>query len=210
MVFLVTGTGTGVGKTFWTASAVSYLEKLGINVLAFKPVETGCNPECADAKILSEASGVYLEPVYSFKLPLAPAVAGELEGVNISKESLLERIQDLKEKCDLLFIEGAGGLLVPITWSFNFLNLAKEIRCEVIVVALNKLGVINHTLLTVKCCQAEGVKVRGVILNTVEAYDESVKTNFSALKKLLPSIPVTLFQNGVIERVLKDLDLIRN
>lgn len=195
-MFLVTGTDTGVGKTFVTSSLISFLNRKGVKAVAYKIVETGCNPSCEDAEKLSEASGQKLFPVYVFKNPLAPAAASDIEGVEISIDKIVSKIKEISQKYDIAFFEGAGGIMVPITWDFNFLDLAKLLDMEVIVVALNKLGVLNHTLLTVKVCQVENVKVRGVILNTMGKFDESVETNLHSLKKLLPNIPVVPFKNS--------------
>jgi dethiobiotin synthase len=194
-MFLVTGTDTGVGKTFVTSSLVSFLREKNINAVAYKIVETGCGPDCEDAKKLSEASRQDLLPIYAFKNPLAPAVAADIEGVKISVDKIVGKAREISEKYDIVFFEGAGGILVPITWSFTFLDLAKTLNTEVIIVALNKLGVLNHTLLTVKACQVEGVKVRGIVLNMIGEFDESVKTNLHSLKKLLPDISVVPFRN---------------
>jgi len=93
-MLFITGTDTGVGKTFFASSLVRALRSLGVEAVGFKPVETGCSPRCADARALGEASGVYLEPVYSFKTPVAPSVASELEGVKIEPERIKERIRE--------------------------------------------------------------------------------------------------------------------
>ena len=191
-MLFITGTDTGVGKTFFSVSLIRALRDLGIEAVGFKPVETGCQPYCRDARLLSEASGIYLEPVYSFKTPVAPSVAADIEGVKVSTEQIKERISELSELYPFLVIEGAGGIMVPITWSYLYLDLVRELSLPVIVVALNKLGVINHTLLTVKACKSEGVNVRGVVLNSFKEEDESFKSNYDSLKKLL-DVPVYPF-----------------
>ena len=191
-MILVTGTDTGVGKTFVTVSLLSALRKAGVKACAFKLVETGCNPICEDARKLSEACDAEHPPVYSFKEPLAPAVAGELEGKEVSPERIKRAVSELAKGFEVSLFEGAGGLLVPITWNYTFLDLAKELSMDVVVVALNKLGVINHTLLTIRACECAGVRVKGVVLNTVKRFDESVETNHYSLRRLLP-VPVYLF-----------------
>ncbi|MEO2082770.1 MAG: dethiobiotin synthase, partial [Desulfurobacteriaceae bacterium] len=111
------------------------------------------------------------------------------------------------DRFEILFVEGAGGLMVPITWDFNYLDLAKAVSAEVIVVALNRLGVINHTLLTVKMCELSGVKVKGVVLNSFKDFDESFETNLDSLSRLL-DVPVSpFFSKADISKVLKDLSI---
>ncbi len=190
-MILVTGTDTGVGKTYVTASVVRTLRRKGINACGFKVVETGCSPVCEDAETLSKASGVELKPVYALKQPLAPVVAADIENVTVDPTEIEKRIKELEERFDLLFVEGAGGLLVPITWEYTFLDLAKRLNMKVIVVALNKLGVINHTLLTVRTCQQFNIEVKLVILNNLKEFDKSTRTNLEALRRLLdaPVLP---------------------
>ncbi len=190
----ITGTDTGVGKTFFTASLIKALKEKGINAVGYKPIETGCSPECQDAKALGKASALYLPPFYSFKTPVAPSVASELEGIPLNVSALKSEITSLEKKYSPLIIEGAGGIMVPITWRYSYLDLVKDLSIPVIVVALNKLGVINHTLLTVKACLSKGVKVVSVVLNSFKAEDESFCTNLSSLKRLL-SVPVVSFSS---------------
>ncbi len=191
-MLFVTGTDTGVGKTYFTVSLIRALRKLGVKAVGFKPVETGCRPTCQDAISLGEASGIFLEPVYSFKAPVAPSVAADLEGVKVEVERIKERILELSSRYPNLIVEGAGGIMVPITWDYLYSDLVRELSLPVVVVALNKLGVINHTLLTVKACQSAGVEVKGVVLNSYREEDESFKSNYESLVKLL-DLPVYSF-----------------
>jgi len=191
-MLFVTGTDTGVGKTFFASSLIGALRSLGVNAVGFKPVETGCTPECADARLLAEASGAYLEPVYSFKTPVAPSVAAELEGVEVKPERIKERIKELSSRHPFLVIEGAGGIMVPITWNYAYADLVSELSLPTLVVALNKLGVINHTLLTVEVLRSRGVEVKAVVLNSFKREDESFDTNFRSLKRLL-NLPLFQF-----------------
>jgi len=193
-MILVTGTDTGVGKTFVTTSLLKYLLESGKSVCGLKIVETGCSPICEGVRKISEVCQKEIKPIYSFKYPLAPSVAVRLEKKKISLEKIKEEIVSFSKNYEEVFLEGAGGILVPITGKYTFLDLAKELSMDVIVVALNKLGVINHTLLTVKVCENEGIRVRGVVLNTKDFYDESVKTNYQTLKELL-SVPICLFSS---------------
>ena len=193
-MILITGTDTGVGKTYFTVSILKYLRKKRKNVCGLKLVETGCNPVCEDAEKISKVCGRKIPPIYKFRTPVAPAVASDIEGTKVDISKLKEKIKEFSKNYDEVFLEGAGGLLVPITWDYTFLDLAKELKAEIIVVALNKLGVLNHTLLTVRVCECEGLKVRAVILNNREKYDKSVETNYSSLKKLL-NVPVYLFSS---------------
>jgi len=192
-MLFITGTDTGVGKTFFSTSLIKALRSLGVNAVGFKPVETGCSPRCLDAELLGEASGLYIEPVYSFKSPVAPSVASDIEGVKVEVERIKKKIAELSSLYPLV-VEGAGGIMVPINWSSTFLELVKELKIPVLIVALNKLGVINHTLLTYKVCSFSGVNVVGVVLNSFRREDESFDTNLLSLRRLLPA-PVFSFSS---------------
>ncbi|WP_457568573.1 dethiobiotin synthase [Desulfurobacterium sp.] len=192
MILLVTGTDTGVGKTFFTVNLLRVLIAEGRDVFGLKIVETGCNPECEDARKISDVCGVEVPPLYSFRTPVAPSVAEKIEGRKIDIEYLKKKILSISKHYELLIAEGAGGIMVPISGSYTFLDLAREVSDGVLVVALNKLGVINHTLLTVEVCKHNGIPVKGVFLNSYRAEDESAKTNFETLSGLL-DVPVYEF-----------------
>ena len=203
-LFFVTGTDTGVGKTYFTVEIIKYLKKLGKRAIGFKPVETGCSPECEDAKLLSEVSGVELKPVYSFDIPIAPAMASEFEKNYVSHTKIIEAVRKLEG--DYIFVEGAGGIMVPLRWDYLFLDLAKDLNAKIIVVSLSKLGVINHTLLTIKVCESAGLEVSLVVLNTPRSFDESSKTNAFALKKLVDIPVIELISEEDLRDIVKVLE----
>ncbi|SNR81936.1 dethiobiotin synthase [Desulfurobacterium atlanticum] len=199
MILFVTGTDTGVGKTFFTVNLLKVLKESGKDVLGFKPVETGCDPVCEDATKISEVCGKEIPPVYSFKTPVAPSVAEILENRKIDIGLLKEKIREYESETELLIVEGAGGIMVPISGSYTFLDFAREIADEVAIVALNKLGVINHTLLTVEVCKYNNLNLKGVFLNNFgkenERKDVSRISNFDTLKELL-NVPVFKFKTA--------------
>lgn len=196
----VTGTDTGVGKTFISCIIAECLGKEGINVGVLKPVETGCKERKdfivpSDGISLKKAAGVndYLDLIvpYRFRAPLAPFMAAQLEGKKIDIRRIKRSFLNLSKKHSFIIIEGAGGLLVPITKSYTYLNLIKNIGIPVIVVAANKLGVINHTLLTLNCLKENKINTLCVILNnTQNQKDIAQKTNLSVLQRLLTGIKI--------------------
>ncbi|WP_456426366.1 dethiobiotin synthase [Desulfurobacterium sp.] len=195
MIILVTGTDTGVGKTFFTVNFLRILIKSGKDVTGLKIVETGCNPVCEDARKISDVCGMEIPPIYSFKTPVAPAVAERLERRQIDVEYIKTKMLNMSKHYEILIAEGAGGIMVPISGSYTFLDLAREIADMVFVVALNKLGVINHTLLTVEVCKYNNIPVRGVFLNNFKASDVSAETNRETLSYLL-DVPVYEFSDS--------------
>jgi len=122
--------------------------------------------------------------------PLAPMVAAKRAGLTLDLDRLDRAFHTLAADRDLIVVEGAGGLLVPITRTFSFAQLFARWRCDLVLVAGNRLGVINHTLLTVRAAEAEGLRVRAVVLTSLTGRDASVAeaTNFDALTELLPQL----------------------
>ncbi len=197
----VTGTDTGVGKTVISVALVAMLRARGYRVGAMKPMETGVRrgDPGSDAAALSAAAGgtdpdEQVSP-YLFVEPLAPWVAARREGVRVDLDVLDRAFHVLQEGRDVILVEGAGGLLVPITRQERFDTLFRRWELGLIVVAADRLGVINHTLLTVQAARAEGLSVRGIVLNRGAGEPSSVArdSNAPVLAELLPGIPVTTF-----------------
>jgi dethiobiotin synthetase len=172
----ITGTDTGVGKTFFAASLAAYLSGLGYRIGVMKPAETGCEerdgkliPE--DAIRLKEASGSAepLEKICPYRLPepLAPSIAAARAGVKIDIDALMTIYDDISSKHELTLVEGAGGLMVPLLPSYTYADLARVLKLPVIVVAANKLGAVNHLLLTLEHASCKGLTVLGYVLNRV-------------------------------------------
>lgn len=188
----ITGTDTGVGKTQVTAVLAVALQSRGFHVGVMKPAETGCPVQQGhlmpqDSLFLRQISGCRapqeLVTPYTFLEPLAPAVASQHEGQEIDIAHLVHCYELLANEHDIVLVEGAGGLLVPLTRQASFLDLAACLELPVLVVARNILGTINHTALTVivasQCC-----RVLGTVLNTLspEVEDESQASNMEALQ----------------------------
>ncbi|HWP84290.1 MAG TPA: dethiobiotin synthase [Terriglobia bacterium] len=192
---LVTGTDTGVGKTFVGCGLLAALRSQGLRVAPFKPAETGCETDAhsgelipADAVRLREAagSGAPLEVIcpYRFSLPVAPWVAAQREA-EIDPAFLVRQFERLAAAHDLVVVETAGGILVPLNEQFHFGDLARRLRLPVLVVAASRLGVLNHTLLTLEYLRAAGLPTLGVILNhPASDTTPAVATNEETLRKL--------------------------
>ena len=190
----ITGTDTGVGKTWFTCGLAALLKNSGYRVGVMKPAETGCLEKFGklfpeDAWRLKEVSGC-AEPIekicpYRLQEPLAPSIAAERAGVKIDIDHLLAVSSDISAKHDITLVEGAGGLMVPIVPSFTFADFARVAKLPIIVVAANKLGVINHLLLTLEHASCKGLRTLGYVLNRIT--DESslaADTNREALAGL--------------------------
>ncbi len=185
----VTGTDTGVGKTFVACALAAALRARGRRVAVMKPVETGVTEDPEDALRLCAAAGdpAPLDAICPVRLraPLAPAVAARLEGRSIDLDALADAIGRRAADADVLLVEGAGGLLVPITGRRTFLDLAVRAHLPVLIVAANRLGTINHCALTARVAAAAGLAVRGFVLShPVPDPDASAATNAEAITAL--------------------------
>lgn len=199
----VTGTDTEIGKTVITMALAVRARVLGLRVAAMKPIESGMagrtNSELSDAERLARAAGAeddlaMVGPIVLDE-PLAPMMASLRSGVMIDLRVLDHARDSLSAERDLLLIEGAGGILAPITREYSFADLFKRWNADVIVVSGNRLGVLNHTLLTVRAAESEGLTVKAVILTDISATDPSIAeaTNYDALVALLPKYPIHRF-----------------
>ncbi|NVB83692.1 MAG: dethiobiotin synthase [Kofleriaceae bacterium] len=168
--YFVTGTDTGVGKTFTSAALASRARVLGKRVFAFKPIETGCQPpEGEDQRILSTAAGDWqtgaLRGLYQLSQPVAPLVAAEAEHRVIDLDLIDVTIRESAPHADLVIVEGAGGWRVPITPTIDMAAFARRLGLPVIVVARATLGTINHSLLTLEAVERDGCSVAALVLS---------------------------------------------
>jgi len=192
-IIFVTGTDTGVGKTLLTALLLHHFRETGIHALAMKPF---CSGGLADVRLLQslqpgELADREMNP-YFFKQPVAPFVATKKSRKNIPLNDVVDRIKRIEQKCERLIIEGSGGLLVPLGKGYTVAGLIAKLDCRVIVVARNRLGTINHTLLTVECLQVLGFlrSELTVVLMSDRTPDTSSRDNRSTLEELLKPVTV--------------------
>lgn len=185
---IVVGSDTSVGKTFVACALARALAEHGVNVAAIKPVETGVDEEVSpeeDGAMLAEATG-QATPTHALtrlKAPLAPPVAADLEGVHLDMEDWVRTIRQYIRKMDLAIVEGAGGFLSPLTWNASARTLGIKLEARAILVVGNRLGCVNHTLLTLEALEQGRIPLVATILNGIGADDESVETNLETIKR---------------------------
>ncbi len=185
MSFFITGTDTGVGKTYVTRLLVETLRNAGLDAVGYKPVACG---DREDAVILSAVSGgISIEevnPVY-LKTPVAPYVACMLENRRVEPAVLIAGFHQLAGKHAQVLVEGAGGWEVPIAPNYRVSDLAADLNLPVILVAGNKLGALNHIILTVNAIRAKGLICAGIYLNQLEdEMDTAMITNKGVVEDL--------------------------
>jgi dethiobiotin synthetase len=169
----ITGTDTGCGKTTVGCALARSVRATGRRVRVLKPIETGCAPLPADALALAEAAGddaplARLCP-YRLGLPAAPEAAARAENVKLELETIARALHAARADADLVIVEGAGGLLVPIAPGLDMAGLASALDLPVLVAARAALGTINHSLLTLEAARARGLRVVGLAVSHTTA-----------------------------------------
>jgi dethiobiotin synthetase len=176
--WFVTGTDTGVGKTTVARAILRAARARGLATAAMKPVESGCTtrtvagaatlvPADAEALAAEATSGIPLDLLCPFRYaaPVAPGIAAERAGQPIEMARILACREEIVRTTtpDLLLIEGAGGLLVPLGAGRTVADLARALGAPLLIVARDALGTINHTLLTVEVARTRGLEIGGVV-----------------------------------------------
>ncbi len=200
-IILIAGTDTGVGKT-WTGCALALaLRRVGRNVTAVKPMETGCpeSPSGAEDGVRLALATGQTEPLHAlmrFRDPVAPPEAADREGRRIDFNRLVRRIREYAERSEITLVEGAGGLLSPLTWNESAVDLARTLEARVLLVAADRLGTINHVLMSLKILEWNRLDILGLVLTAPPAPDASTGSNAAAIFSIsgyrrLVSVPRT-------------------
>jgi dethiobiotin synthetase len=189
--FFVTGTDTEVGKTFFTALLVRALRQHGIDAVAFKPVACGGWHDVDE--LVAAADGA--EPreavcPYHFEMPASPLTAAWAEEATIEPARIVSAYREIAARHRVVVVEGIGGWLVPITADWSVADLAAKLALPVIVIVKNRLGAINHTLLTLESIAGRGLDCIGLVLNHVDAPGDPASRSNRATFEMLPAAPV--------------------
>jgi dethiobiotin synthetase len=170
----ITGTDTGVGKTIVTAVIAKLMREAGVKVGVMKPVTSGCVATgeklvSEDAELLKWAAATVMTDSeicpYLLREPLAPSVAAKIDGIDISFEKIAETYGRIADRHDFVLVEGAGGLLVPLTESMLVSDLIRHLGLPALIVSRPNLGTVNHTLMTCMCAKYSRIDLKGIIIN---------------------------------------------
>ncbi len=205
-IIFIVGSDTDAGKSYVTSNIIKKRLKEGKKIICLKPVETGLEnfPDYIGSDTLNYAEilGKKIEDInyYFFNKPLSPHKAAQADGKEIDIEFLKKKIESESEKFEEVYIEGAGGLLVPFKEDFTYLDLIISFRkkAEVIIVGKNVLGGINHTLLTYEVLRENGVKIKEIVMNNIKRSDnkELIDGNIESVQK---SVNCTVISNEYYE-----------
>ncbi|MDI6751853.1 MAG: dethiobiotin synthase [bacterium] len=188
----VTGTDTGAGKTVVCGLLARFLIEKGKNVVVQKWIETGDSSDIKEHQILSGIEhfqhGKHILP-YKFKYPASPHLASAMEKRRVRREKIRKSFLFLRAKFDVVIVEGTGGLLVPFNRKGLLIDIVKGLGLSVLIVAKNKLGAINHTLLTLEALKARNMEVLGIVFND-EKEEEAILSDNPKIIKALSKIMV--------------------
>jgi dethiobiotin synthetase len=197
-IVFVTGTDTGVGKTVLTGLLLAHLRGQGCDALAMKPF---CSGGRGDARLLLglQKGCLTLDEVnpYYYDKPVTPAAAPN----PVPFRDVVSRISALSDRCQVLLVEGAGGLLSPLGKNYTARELISELNCQPIIVSRNRLGTINHTLLTVEAMQSVVKERFAIVLMGARKQDASSSTNEKMLRQRLGKTPLFSIPNLEFQRI---------
>lgn len=215
----ITGTDTGAGKTVLTALLAQYLRARKFRVAALKPL---CSGGRDDARKLHAAMDdtLTLDEInpWHFRAAIAPLLAARQEHKRVKRAPVLAHIRTLQKRFDVTLVEGAGGLLSPLGHDFNSRDLIVALRASPIILAPNRLGTVNHVLLTLEALPEKARSVAKVVLMSPPKPDSATRSNADLLGQFFPpeSIfklpwlgrqfePATVLKQPAVKRVLAAL-----
>lgn len=192
--YFVTGTDTGIGKTWSTVALIQYFKDQGKSVAGMKPVASGCEEvdgelRNADAQLLQQHSSISLPykaiNPYAFSLAVAPHIAAEKCGVVIEIDKIISYYKKIAKLADVVLVEGVGGWLVPLNEAQDIADLARQLNLPVIVIVGVRLGCINQAKLTFAAIRQAGVRCAGWIACCVEQDMQMLDENIQALTQAI-------------------------
>jgi dethiobiotin synthetase len=192
----VTGTDTNVGKTIISSGIAAVLKEKKIDVGVFKPLLSGVSREdsASDTSLLKQLSQTSLtyEEITPFEFiePLAPYVAGKLEGKIVGIEEVLSHWEKIRRKHEFFIVEGAGGISVPLGEHFLVSDLIKAMQLPIVIVARSNLGTVNHIFLTVQYAKSLGLTVAGIVINGISDHPNLAEQTNPKLIEELCGVPI--------------------
>lgn len=195
----IAGVDTGVGKTLVCGLLAACFAEMGSRVITQKWVQTGCAGEAEDLIIHRHLSGIIadgsmnalLNP-YCFHFAASPHLAAELEGEVINPARIVTAYRELEKRYDIVLVEGAGGLLVPLSRELLLIELVAQLSLPVVLVVANRLGCINHALLSIAELKRRHISIAGLVFNTLptDKTDARIIADNPRIISLLGGVPL--------------------
>lgn len=202
MEYFITGIDTNIGKTFITKGLALHFEKEGKTIGVYKPLQSGAiekdniliAPDIEEIKKLS--NNINTKCSYILKGDVSPALAARLSNIEIDIKKIKEDFDFFKNKNEITLVEGAGGILAPVTDKLLCADLIKELDIPVIIVTVPFLGRLNHTLLTIHYAQTKGIKIKGIIINRIpKNTNDLASKNFINELKMYTNVDILGYVN---------------
>jgi dethiobiotin synthetase len=201
-ILFITGTDTGVGKTVLASLIARHLRERGVAVAALKPI---CSGSRSDARALRSSldGALTLDEInpWHFRAPLAPLLAARREGRRVDLANVIAHVRRVRRRFDVVLVEGAGGLLSPLGEGFDARDLIIALRAVPIIVCPNRLGVVNHVLLTFEALPGVFARRAPVVLMSSRRAGLANRTNPRFLAGILGSNRVHEFPWLSVARV---------
>lgn len=188
----VTGTDTGIGKTYVACQLIRHYVAQGFRVVGMKPIAAGCEQMDGqwvneDVRLLTEASNVdaplHLVNPYCFHAPIAPHIAAQQANVDIQLDVIVQAYHALAELADIVIVEGAGGLLVPLNDEITMAELAAALNIPIVLVVGMRLGCINHALLSLEVMRARHLPIQAWVANPIDPAMQCYAENLATLQQ---------------------------
>lgn len=207
--YFVTGTDTDCGKTYFTAQLIQYLTRQAKRAVALKPVASGMreidgllqNEDVYQFQLVNPCDGIDDTHFWRFNQPIAPHLAAASEGRTLDAQQVVAACQNaVKETCDYVLIEGAGGLMAPLNGKETWIDFLLAIKIPVIFVVGIRLGCLNHALLTHQALLMNHIPCTGWVANCIDKDMLACAENIATLESML-SVPLlaTLPFGGILE-----------
>lgn len=207
--YFISGVDTDSGKTYVTARMAAYLRHRGVNVITQKPVQTGCTTVADDLVEHRKVMGCGMLPedkegrtcTYLFRKPSSPHLAARLEGQTIDVTKIDRDTEYLLSKYSVVLVEGAGGLMVPLTDDMLTIEYVASRHLPLVLVTTSKLGGINHALLSIDACKYRNIDLHTIVFNRRPEddkvlADESLRVISEYAKKAYPNAQTIDFRSS--------------
>lgn len=205
--YFIIGTDTNAGKTYVASLLIRQFVASGYQTVGMKPIASGCelgaNGELINDDVLAlnavsnvRAPASLINP-YAFAPAIAPHIAAQLVGISIRIDAIQQAYTQLSKLAEVVIVEGAGGLFVPINATQTLADLAVQLNIPIILVVGIKLGCINHALLTVEAIQARGLNLAGWVANQIDPQMPMFEENLASLTQRIaaPRLGVVYWQS---------------
>jgi len=209
---VVSGTGTGIGKTHFCEAILCALAGAGRLVVGLKPVETGlAEVDLSDADRLARASSFHVkQPAYGFGAPLSPHLAAREAGEPIRADVIVAMVEKVRPNTDVTLVELAGGLFTPLSSTLVNADVLTSLQANTsLLVAPDRLGVLHDVLSTFRAARAAPATLDGIVLVTPAVPDASTGRNLSELRYFLPSLPIITIPRRAVHELANDPSVLR-